>query len=67
MHNNRRNIMEALALRISKFAKKLARYSRYRNTVTELSLLSDRDLADIGIHRSQIHNVALQEAIIRVK
>ena len=29
-------------------------YLRYRETVTELSRLSDRDLADLGINRFEI-------------
>ena len=34
----------------------------YRQTIDELSELSDRDLADLGIHRSMINRVALQAA-----
>ncbi|MEM7270275.1 MAG: DUF1127 domain-containing protein [Pseudomonadota bacterium] len=30
----------------------------YRKTVTELSSLSDHELSDIGLHRSNIHAVA---------
>ena len=30
----------------------------YRNTVSELNRLSNRELADLGIHRSEIHTVA---------
>ncbi|HEY5819348.1 MAG TPA: DUF1127 domain-containing protein [Mesorhizobium sp.] len=30
----------------------------YRNTVSELNGLSNRDLADLGIHRSDIPHVA---------
>ena len=33
-------------------------YLRYRDTVTQLSRLSDRDLADLGINRSEIHGIA---------
>jgi len=36
----------------------MKRYHMYRKTVHELSELSDHTLADIGIHRSQIANVA---------
>lgn len=31
---------------------------RYRDTVQELSRLSDRELADVGICRDEIHSVA---------
>lgn len=34
----------------------------YRKTYDELSLLSDRDLEDLGLHRSQIAQVALDAA-----
>ncbi|MGZ9810502.1 DUF1127 domain-containing protein [Pseudoroseicyclus sp. H15] len=30
----------------------------YRNTVKELNTLNDRDLADLGLHRSMIKSVA---------
>ncbi|EAB6717935.1 DUF1127 domain-containing protein [Salmonella enterica subsp. enterica serovar Virchow] len=30
----------------------------YRNTVSELSRLSNRELADLGISRGEIHSVA---------
>ena len=33
-------------------------YLRYRDTVSQLSRLSDRDLADLGINRSEIRGVA---------
>lgn len=34
----------------------------YRQTYTELAQLSDADLADLGLHRSQIAAVARQAA-----
>lgn len=43
-----------------KIAKQLRASVRYRNTVRELSQLNDRDLADIGLTRSDIHRVAAQ-------
>jgi uncharacterized protein YjiS (DUF1127 family) len=33
-------------------------YLRYRETVRELSKLSDRELDDLGLLRADIHNVA---------
>ena len=37
------------------------RWLRYRETIRELSGLSDRELSDIGIHRSDISSVAWRE------
>ena len=33
-------------------------WRRYRDTVSELSRLSNRELNDLGISRSEIHSVA---------
>jgi uncharacterized protein YjiS (DUF1127 family) len=35
-------------------------WRRYRNTVSELSRLSNRELNDLGIHRADIRSVAKQ-------
>jgi uncharacterized protein YjiS (DUF1127 family) len=37
---------------------RLARYRNYRRTLNELAALSDRDLTDMGIHRSNIQDIA---------
>ncbi|MGB3553166.1 MAG: DUF1127 domain-containing protein [Jannaschia sp.] len=34
----------------------------YRRTVDELSMLSDRDLADLGLNRSMIERIAIEAA-----
>ncbi|MFA3918052.1 DUF1127 domain-containing protein [Ruegeria sp. 2012CJ15-1] len=39
---------------------RFANYRLYRQTVSELSDLSDRDLADLGINRSMIRRVAME-------
>ena len=41
---------------------KLRNWKRYRETVRELSRLSDRDLADLGISRFDIDSVARDAA-----
>ncbi|KAB2885052.1 MAG: DUF1127 domain-containing protein [Albidovulum sp.] len=55
-----------LADRIADVARELGekwrRYGVYRETVRELNALSDRDLADLGIHRSQVTAVAKDAA-----
>ncbi len=38
------------------------RYRMYRQTVRELSVLSDRELNDLGLHRSAIDAIALEAA-----
>ncbi len=39
---------------------RFARYRLYRQTVNELSALSNRELADLGLHRSMIRQLAQQ-------
>ncbi|MCB1343506.1 MAG: DUF1127 domain-containing protein [Pseudooceanicola sp.] len=39
-----------------------ARHRVYRQTVSELVGLSDRDLADLGLHRSHIRAIAREHA-----
>ena len=37
---------------------KIRAWLRYRETIAELSRLSDRELEDLGIHRGEIESVA---------
>ncbi|MEO9782417.1 MAG: DUF1127 domain-containing protein [Sedimentitalea sp.] len=37
-------------------------YRVYRHTLSELSVLSDRELADLGLHRSMLKRIAYQAA-----
>ena len=41
---------------------RIATWKRYNRTVSELGTLSNRDLADLGIARSDIHRIA-REAV----
>jgi uncharacterized protein YjiS (DUF1127 family) len=43
---------------------KIRAYVLYRRTVRELSVLTDRELDDLGISRFQIENVARQHAFV---
>lgn len=43
---------------ITKIVQKFKEYSRYRKAISELSRLSDRELADLGLSRCDIYNVA---------
>ncbi|OYX40972.1 MAG: hypothetical protein B7Z02_17235 [Rhodobacterales bacterium 32-67-9] len=61
-----RRIEIGLAERVAAFFRGLSdsrrRYSVYRQTVRELAALSERDLADLGIHRSSITTIAMEAA-----
>lgn len=41
---------------------RIAAWRRYRDSVRELSRLSDRELNDLGIGRADIHDVVRQSA-----
>jgi uncharacterized protein YjiS (DUF1127 family) len=43
-------------------AQRLAQHRLYSQTRRELSLLSDRELSDLGINRSDIHAISLEAA-----
>ena len=45
---------------ISQILAAIQRWRLYRQTVAELSLLSDRDLNDLGISRCDINAIAAQ-------
>lgn len=47
--------------------KKYRNYKLYARTVDELSALSDKDLKDIGISRSEIKSVATRQYIRKAK
>jgi uncharacterized protein YjiS (DUF1127 family) len=51
-----------LGLLKSQLGAALERRRIYRTTLTELRALSDRDLADLGLHRSMIKRIALEAA-----
>lgn len=43
---------------LARFRKHLADQRLYRATVQELAQLTDRELADLGIHRASIRDIA---------
>jgi uncharacterized protein YjiS (DUF1127 family) len=47
---------------VSYVLSKVRAYMRYRDTVRELSMLSDRELDDLGISRFQIESLAREHA-----
>lgn len=46
---------------LSRIGTYFERRARVTRTIKELNSLTDRELADIGLYRSQIYEVALQE------
>ncbi len=46
----------------TELAEKAAKRKVYRTTYNELNALTDRDLADLGIHRAMIKRIALEAA-----
>lgn len=49
---------------VSYILSKVRAYLRYRETVNELSQLSDRELDDLGISRFQIESIAREHAFV---
>ena len=47
--------------------KKYKNYKLYSRTVNELSVLSDKELKDIGMSRSEIKSVAARQYIRKAK
>ena len=47
---------------VSYILSRIRSYLRYRETVRELSQLSDRDLVDLGISRFQIDAIAREHS-----
>ena len=41
---------------------RFTRYAAYRKTVSELSMLSDRELRDFGANRTMIRSLAYEQA-----
>jgi uncharacterized protein YjiS (DUF1127 family) len=48
---------------LTSIARRFHAWKRYGKATQELSLLSDRDLADIGISRSEIARIAWEHAL----
>ena len=47
---------------IAGLTTRYAQHAAYRRCMAELSALSDRDLRDLGLHRSMIRSIAREEA-----
>ena len=53
---------EVSAMLIANFFDLVRRWRRYEANILELSRLDDRNLADIGLNRSDIYRVAWESA-----
>lgn len=58
-------IVERTGALVQRLRKAWNDHATYRRTVNELSALSDRELADLGLHRSNIRQTAL-DAVNRI-
>ncbi len=55
-------IMDRVNALVAEYRAKAARRKIYRNTLRELSALSDRELQDLGLNQSELRRVAYQAA-----
>jgi uncharacterized protein YjiS (DUF1127 family) len=55
-------IADRMAAVAAQIRDRWRRHRVYRETVRELGGLGERDLADLGIHRSQIRSIAAEAA-----
>ena len=47
---------------VNRLEERFTQYAAYRKCVAELSALSDRELRDLGLHRSMLRSLAYEEA-----
>ncbi|MEL7164948.1 MAG: DUF1127 domain-containing protein [Pseudomonadota bacterium] len=63
----RTDILERLlataARLFNELATRRARNRTYRNTLNEMQTLSSRELADLGLHRSELKRIAWDAAV----
>lgn len=56
------DLKASINLFLDALKERVARNAVYRQTVSELSACSDRELADLGFHRSEIRRIAKEAA-----
>jgi uncharacterized protein YjiS (DUF1127 family) len=58
LNGGRVTVADASQGLFARLAKMVADYRAYQRTLSELGRLSDRELADLGLHRSDIASLA---------
>jgi len=58
-----RSVVRRASEAAMRFAEQIRAYQRYRDTFDELAALDDRQLADIGVNRSEIHRIVALSAL----
>lgn len=61
-HSIRADLTGALVSALTELRTRWAAYGIYRKTRAELSMLTNRDLADLGLNRAMIEQVAREAA-----
>ncbi|MEM9579343.1 MAG: DUF1127 domain-containing protein [Pseudomonadota bacterium] len=56
------SFMHAISSAWDAYKAEAHKRAAYRTTLRELSALSDHELDDLGLHRSQIKNIALESS-----
>ena len=51
-----------MSTRFDGFAQTLHRYRKYRKTLSELNVLGDRELDDLGLRRAEFRKIARKAA-----
>ena len=51
-----------MSTRFDKLAQSYTRYRKYRDTLSELEEMGDRELDDLGMRRADIRSIALKAA-----
>ena len=57
-----KRLMFAVSTSIAAAAERRAKRRAYKTTIAELGALSNRDLADLGISRSEVRRIAWEAA-----
>lgn len=63
--NRTASLMDRLVAFKGDLATRYAKYSLYRNTLAELQSLSNRELADLGLARSNLKSIAYEAAYLK--